>query len=199
MNTLRCISFLLACSLLTGCGGTSATTPPDASSYASSPHVANDLIRVGDKITVRLAGVPDGGYAVEVLVPESGDITVPLLTNSFHAAGRTTGDLGTEISEAYKNNKIYTNPHVTVEPGERYINVSGDVRSPSRVLYTPDSTLLSSIISCGGFDEYAKRDSVRIIRGKQVIVVDCIAAAKTPGADPPVYPGDQIFVPRTMF
>jgi hypothetical protein len=32
-----------------------------------------------------------------------------------------------------------------------------------------------------------------------VIVVDCVRAISTPGADPAVYPGDQIYVPRTMF
>ncbi len=182
-----------------GGGVPATTTSADASSFATSPHVANDLIRVGDKIVVRLSGVPDGGYAVEVQVPEAGDISLPLLTGSFHVAGKTTGSLSAEIVEAYKSNKIYTNPHVAVELGDRYINVSGDVRSPQRVLYTADSTLLSTIISCGGFDEYAKRNSVQITRGKQVIIVDCAAAARTPGGDPPVYPGDLIFVPRTMF
>jgi len=53
--------------------------------------------------------------------------------------------------------------------------------------------------SCGGFTEYANRRAVRIIRGQQVIVVDCVKAVGTIGADPPVYPGDQIYVPRTMF
>jgi hypothetical protein len=40
---------------------------------------------------------------------------------------------------------------------------------------------------------------VRILRGQQVIQVDATLAARTPGADPPLYAGDQIYVPRTMF
>ena len=133
-------------------------------------------------------------------IPESGDITVPgLLTQPFHAVGHTTGELAAEITAAYKDNKIYTNPNIIVIPEERYMNVGGDVRSPSRVTYTPDSTLMSTINSCGGFTEYANRRAVRILRGQQVIQVDCVNAAKTPGADPPVYPGDQIYVPRSMF
>ena len=35
--------------------------------------------------------------------------------------------------------------------------------------------------------------------GSQTIVVDCVKATVTPGADPAVYPGDSIYVPRTMF
>ena len=84
-------------------------------------------------------------------------------------------------------------------PETRFVNVGGDVRSPSRVQYTPDLTLLSTINSCGGFDEYADRRHVRIIRGGQVFQVDCVAASKVVGADPAVYPGDQITVPRTPF
>jgi protein involved in polysaccharide export with SLBB domain len=58
---------------------------------------------------------------------------------------------------------------------------------------------MSTINACGGFTEYANRRAVRIIRGKQVMEVDCVKAAGTPGADPAVYPSDQIWVPRTMF
>jgi protein involved in polysaccharide export with SLBB domain len=173
--------------------------------HSSSPvamapsHPANDLIREGDKITVRLSGVPDDGYFNEIQVPASGDITVPLLTQSFHAVGHSTSELAGEITEAYKAQKIYSNPVVTVLPEERYVNVGGEVRGPARVVYSADSTLMSTISSCGGFTEYADRRHVRILRGQQVMYVDAVAAAQNPGADPAVYPGDQIYVPRTIF
>ena len=159
----------------------------------------NDVMRVGDKITVRVSGVPDEGSFTEFQIPPSGDIKLNLLTQSFHVAGRSPAELALEITEAYKSQKIYTNPVVTVIPEERYINVGGDVRGPSNVAWRSDSTLMSTINQCGGFTEFAKRRAVRILRGKQVIIVDCVEAAGTPGADPPVYPGDQIYVPRTAF
>lgn len=157
-------------------------------------------MRVGDKITIRLTGVPtDGEFIVEVQIPESGDITVPLLTQTFHAVGRTAGNLAGEISQAYKTQRIYTTPDVTVIPEERFVSVGGEVRSPTSVMYRPDLTLLTAINSSGGFTDYAKKNSVRILRGQQVIYVDCAAAARTAGADPAVFPGDQIYVPRTIF
>lgn len=188
---------LMACVCLTGCLGSHPGNMPPAASPGTIS--SNDVIRAGDKLTVRLTGVPDGEYVIEVQVPSSGDITVPLLTHAFHATGRNAADIATEITNAYKNDKIYTNPHVTVLPQERYINVGGDVRSPARVIYTPDSTLMSTINSCGGFSEYADRHHVSIIRGQQTYQVDCVNAERTSGADPAVYPGDQIFVPRTPF
>jgi polysaccharide export outer membrane protein len=197
------------CLGLAGCGamsdGGEASAPPpapvgNAGAPAAAP--AGDVMRVGDKITIRLSGVPDEaneGYIIEVQIPPSGDVTVPLLPQAFPAIGRTAGDLASDISQAYKTQRIYSSPNVTVVPEERYVNVGGDVRQPSRVIYTPDLTMLGAINACGGFTDYANRRVVRILRGQQVMQVDAVKAARTPGADPPLFAGDQIYVPRTMF
>jgi protein involved in polysaccharide export with SLBB domain len=192
--SLFCV--LVACSALTGCGGGGPSTPVPG---PGGTDFTKDIIRVGDKITIQLSGVPDGGFYVEKQIPPSGDINLPLLTQTFHAAGKTTSALSLEITDAYKSQKIYTNPVVTVLAEERYVTVGGDVRSPSNVPYRPDLTLIGTLNSCGGFTEFADRRHVRVIRGKDVFYVDCIKAAATPGADPAVYPGDQIYVPRTPF
>ena len=188
--------FIAAAVNLTACfgghGNSNGSAPPASAGIT-------DTIRVGDKITIQLTGVPDGGYYNEKQVPPSGDINVPLLTQSFHAAGKTTAQLGEEIAAAYRSQKIYTNPVVTVIAEERFVTVGGDVRGPASVPYRADLTVVGAINSCGGFTEFANRHSVRVIRGKDVFYVDCIRAAGTPGADPAVYPGDQIYVPRTAF
>ena len=194
IGALSC--FVVTSVLLIGCGGGRQVAP--SMPQGSSPF-ENDVIRVGDKITIQLSGVPDGGFYVEKQIPPSGDISLPLLTQSFHAAGTTTSALGQEVTDAYKAQKIYTNPVVSVLAEERYITIGGDVRSPSNVPYRPDLTLIGALNSCGGFTEFADRRHVRVIRGKDVFYVDCIKAAATPGADPAVYPGDQVYVPRTPF
>jgi protein involved in polysaccharide export with SLBB domain len=197
MKTLVYLSAILVSTLLTGCGGSGSH--PSTSYPPSAPAVLSDTIRVGDKITVQLSGVPEGEYFNEKQIPASGDITLPLLNQPFHAVGKTAGELGAEITQAYKTQKIYSNPVINVQPEERFVNVGGDVRSPSNVLWRPDSSVMSAINACGGFTDYANRRTVRVIRGQQVIIVDCNKAVQTTGADPAVYPGDQIFVPRTMF
>jgi polysaccharide export outer membrane protein len=203
------IGLLAACLGLAGCGmmsgGGGGSAPPSApvanAGGASAPAPA-DVMRVGDKITIRLSGVPDEvneGYIIEVQIPPSGVVTVPLLSQAFPAVGRSAGDLANDISQAYKTQRIYSSPNVTVVPEERYVNVGGDVRQPSRVIYTPDLTMLGAINACGGFTDYANRRVVRILRGQQVMQVDAVQAARTPGADPQLFAGDQIYVPRTMF
>lgn len=199
--------FVLACLFLTACGGSSATpsatsTPLPAAATGDAQVVTQslDVMRVGDKVTIRLSGVPvDEGYIIEVQIPQSGDISVPLLSRSFHAVGISTADLSSSIIDAYKAEKIYTNPNVSVISEERYVSIGGEVKLPQRVLYTSDLTLLGVINAGGGFTEYANKKMVRILRGQQVMQVDAVAAAKKPGADPPLYAGDQIYVPRTIF
>ncbi len=173
-------------------------TPGSGMSPQAARAAAGDMIRVGDKITIHLSGVPDPSTINEIQIPASGTLTIDLLSGSFQAAGRTPAELSADITQAYKDQKIYSNPIVTVIPEERYVNVGGDVRGPSRVIYTPDSTVMSTINACGGFDDYANKRAVRVIRGQQVFQVDCVKAALDPGADPPVFPGDQIYVPRTI-
>ena len=189
--------FATLCVLLIGCGG--GGSGPSTGPSGLPPGFASDLVRVGDKITVQLSGVPDQGYFVEKQIPPSGDFTLPYLTQSFQAVGKNTPQLAAEITDAYKAQKIYTNPVVSVLEEERYITVGGEVRSPTNVPYRPDLTIVGVINTCGGFTEFANRKSVRVIRGKQEFYVDLIKAVAVPGSDPPVYPGDQIYVSRTVF
>ena len=199
VKLLNWLGLLLACVVVSGCAGSSDPGTYTHSGFVPTTQAVSDVMRVGDKITIRLSGTPDNGYIMELQIPESGQITVPYLTQPFQAAGRTPGQLAAEITQAYKTQGIYTTPNVTVIPEERYVSVGGEVRSPTRVLYAPDLTVLGAINSCGGFTDYAKRNSVRVIRGSQVIYVDCARAASHPGVDIPVYPGDQIVVQRTIF
>jgi polysaccharide biosynthesis/export protein PslD len=188
---------LFLCALLTGCGGNHVRT--DSTYVAPTVHPSTRaVLRVGDKVTIQLTGVPDGGFFNEKQIPNSGLISLPYLDQEFQAAGVNPADLGEQIRSAYKDKRIYKNPVVTVLPEVQYINVGGDVRSPSTVPYRPDATIMSILNTCGGFTEFANKRSVRIIRGSQVIYVDCIKAVEDPGQDPPVFPGDQIFVPRTL-
>jgi len=201
MKKFTCLAGLfLACVLLSGCGGDGNNAHPASPGPAAVGSPSNNVtMSAGDKITIRLSGVPDDGYFNEIQIPASGDITLPLLSQPIRAAGLTPAELQSQITDLYKSQKIYTNPVVAVLPEERYVIVGGDVRSPTNVVWRPDSTLMSTINSCGGFTDYADRRHVRIIRGSQVLHYDCVQAIQSAGADPAVLPGDQIYVPRTIF
>jgi protein involved in polysaccharide export with SLBB domain len=73
------------------------------------------------------------------------------------------------------------------------------VKTPQRVPYTADLTVLSSIDVAGGFSPYADQRKVRLLRGSRVMMVDVKKIRANPGHDIAVEPGDQIEVPQSLF
>lgn len=200
---------MAVCLVLTGCmgggaggGATStsgASTPPATTSGTSNDSNNPDIIRRGDVLMIRLTGVPDteGGVYEETVIDE-GTISMPLL-GSFKAAGKTLGQLKSDIEAAYRDRKIYSTPNVTVSQSQRFVNVLGEVRAPQRVLFTNDLTILKVVSACGGFTDYAQKREVKLLRGGKVYVFNAVDALKDPNKDVPLQAGDQIQVPRTIF
>ena len=54
-----------------------------------------------------------------------------------------------------------------MQPQARFVNVGGAVRSPSRMAFTEDMTLLTAINAAGGFNDFADQKRVRFLRGKK--------------------------------
>lgn len=186
----------------TGCmgsGGSGGSMSPPPTSSTAGDASNPDVIRRGDVLLIRLTGVPDneGGVYEETVIDE-GTISMPLL-GSFKAAGKTLGQLKSEIEAAYREKKIYATPNVTVSQSQRFINVLGEVRAPQRVVFTPDMTILKAISACGGFTDYAQKREVKLSRGSKVYVFNAVEALKDPSKDIPLQAGDQIQVPRTIF
>jgi len=88
---------------------------------------------------------------------------------------------------------------VSVQLGERYVYVDGEVVRRGRVVWSPDLTLTKAITAAGGFSLYAKESAVLLIREGQTYTFDANLAQKVPGEDSPMLPGDRINVPRSAF
>jgi protein involved in polysaccharide export with SLBB domain len=181
--------------LLTGCGG---SLPPAQTMAAPAPS-ENDLLRVGDVLTIRLSGIPaeDAGI-YEVKIGDEGEISMPY-AGQFQASGKTTSQLKDEIEAAYRNKKIYSTPNITIVPQLRYVNINGEVRNPQRIPFTNDLSVLRAITACGGFTDYANKHRVKLLRGSKVIPFDAVAALKNPSLDIPLQAGDQIQIDRSIF
>src|SRR6185436_1546395 len=91
-------------------------------------------LRIGDPIELKIGGVPQDEQ-IQVnntyVVDSSGSVNLPYI-NKVHAAGLAPGQLAREVENAYRANKIYTNPNVTIimQPAARFVNVGGAVRLP---------------------------------------------------------------------
>ena len=164
---------------------------------------AQATLRIGDPVELKISGVPpedqtqvNNTYSVDA----DGAINLPYI-GKIHAEGMTPAQLSRSIEETYRSGKIYTNPNVTIfmQPMARFVNVGGSVRSPSRVPFTEDMTLLTAINASGGFNDFADQRHVRLLRGSEVTVYDVRRFRKDPSQDVKLRPGDKIEVPQSFF
>ncbi|MDB6146792.1 MAG: polysaccharide export protein [Spartobacteria bacterium] len=161
------------------------------------------MLRIGDPIELKIGGVPqDEQLQVNntYTIDSSGSISLPYI-NKVKADGLTPSQLARSIEESYRSGKIYTNPNVTIlmQPAARFVNVGGAVRTPSRVPFTEDMTLLTAINAAGGFNDFADQKRVRLLRGNTAKVFDIRQFRKDPSKDAKLQPGDRVEVPQTFF
>jgi polysaccharide export outer membrane protein len=191
--------FVVLC--LAACaGGNGAYPPPSTGANPSASDTTGDVFRKRDTIIIRLTGVPTPDQGIfEVQVDEAGNIPMPHIGN-IRAEGQTAVALKESIEGLYKLKQIYTNPTITVlTQEERYVSVTGEVRSPNQVLYRKGLTALGAIAQCGGFTDYSNKRSVIVLRQGQVIRFNAAAALKNQAQDVSLQPDDKIQVDRSIF
>jgi len=131
-------------------------------------------------------------------IKENGTISLPYL-GEVRAVGRTAGELQNDIYNLYVP-KYYVRLTVTVSSPQRVFYVGGEVKQPGRQLYIGETSVTKAIQAAGDFTDFANRAKVWLIRSNgERIKVNCTKALQDPSLDPPVYPGDQIQVPRRLF
>lgn len=170
---------------------------PQPQTGYSDPHLAK--LRVGDSFEMRLSGM-DAVYAEEFarqyVVDADGTVNLAYI-KSVPAAGLTPGQLERSIQRRFVEEKIFTNPtvNITLQTTARVVSVTGQVRVPQRITWTPDLTLLAAVDLSGGPGDFAGK-KVRLLRNGQVVsVFDIKVLRRDPAADPKVLPGDRIDVP----
>ncbi len=164
---------------------------------------AQATLRPGDPLEIKIGGVPNeeqlqvnNTYTIDA----KGSVNLPYI-NKVKAEGLTPAELSRAIEEAYRANKVYTNPNITIlmQPTARYVNVGGSVRNPTRVPFTEDMTLLTAINAAGGFNDFADQRHVRLLRGNEAKIYDVRQFRRDPSQDVRLRPGDRIEVPQSFF
>lgn len=158
-------------------------------------------LRAGDVFEMRLGGVPQESaaeFAAPYTIDQGGTINVPLI-GEVKAAGLRPAELERLIQAKLVAGQFFTKPTVLVNvtPGNRHVSVSGGVRNPQRLGWSPDETLSSAIGECGGFNDFATGKGIRVIReGKVIGTYNLKEIQKDPSKDPKLLPGDQVVVPE---
>lgn len=157
------------------------------------------LIGPGDLLQIFVWKEPD--LTRDVTVRLDGRITVALL-GDVEAAGRTPQLLGEELAKSLS--KFLETPRVTVgvaQANSTRFYVVGQVGKPGDFPMSGRTTVLQGLALAGGFREFAKTDSIVIVRqdrsGQVVIPINYkkLEDGKDISQNIVLRPGDTIVVP----
>jgi len=157
------------------------------------------LIGVGDVLEVQVWQEPDLSRTVTVRL--DGKISLPL-AGDLQAAGKTTSELDQFLEK--KISDLVTEPAVSVmlvENRSRRYYVVGQVGQPGEFPIEFPLTILQAIARSGGFQEWAKREEIKVVRrtgGKEEFLsfdYDSFIKGKNLQQNVLVVPGDTIIVP----
>jgi len=179
--------------------GSQAALSPEITGTAPSPAArAGDsfsYLRRGDLITITFSDVPAPGiYPQSINIPDAGIITLPYNVQ-VQAAGKTTTELERDVRNAYVP-KLFVNLTATVRTEKRAFYVDGEVKTPSRLEYIGEMTVLRAISTAGGFTDFANRKKIRLTRAGKTTIHNWYKILEKPALDPLIIPGDRIDVKR---
>jgi polysaccharide biosynthesis/export protein len=198
-----------------------APSGPPAFSAPPSTAYGGYMVGTGDLLDIRVAEEDDmtGRYQVN----PAGDIELPLLKTSIHAAGVSTFDLAKKIQTELQKEDLIKDPSVTVfiERGmSENITVLGQVARPGTYPIEQTTTVIDAISMAGGLtsqagqyatvNEHAQQGAppanpeagnateqpASLQQTERVISIDLqeIMSGARPSANIQVHPGDVITV-----
>src|ERR1700751_412159 len=118
-------------------------------------------LTVGDVVRITFPAAPELNQSQKI--GTDGSLSLPLV-GQVHAAGKTPGDLQSELSNLYKSQLQDSETVVTVESRAIPVVVSGAVQKPGKIVFERPATILEAIMEAGGFTPEADLKKVTVIR-----------------------------------
>lgn len=138
--------------------------------------------------TANMNGQADRGY----LVNYDSTITLPLIGRT-NIVGLTRLEAAKKLELDY--GKFVINPIIEVNIASLSVTVLGEVLTPGKILLDKENTtLVDAIALSGGFKDTGKKGSIKIIRGKELILVDLKRIKALENSAIIIQDGDIIYV-----
>jgi polysaccharide export outer membrane protein len=183
--------------------------PPPGRSLSTQEIIEPVEYRIGPGDVLRLFVWKEPDLSGEVTVRFDGKVTVPLL-GDVDASSRTPEQLASEVSKSMK--RFLVAPQVTlsvVNSNSARFFVLGQVMRPGDFPLRGRTTVLQALALAGGFREFAKTDSIVIVRQADSLSLPAgkpaetfltvnykrLESAKDVGEDILLRPGDTVLVP----
>lgn len=197
VQTVAAIAVTLGVAGLAGSGDPAmAQEQPEKVATPSPPPQPEYTIGPADVLQVIVWKEPD--LSRDVTVRFDGMVTVPLL-GDVPAAGQTPRQLAELLTSGFR--RFIQAPRVTVgvaQPNSARFYVVGQVAKSGDFPLAGPTTLLQALALAGGFKEFAKPESIVIIRRNQTVIpvnYKRIADGKDVSQNTLLSPGDTIVVP----
>ena len=192
MRTLGII--LLVCTLVTGIG--CGDDPPVVYPTVAPFDEGQLTLGPGDKLELTIFYGAKETKATYVL-DAAGQMEVQFIGTVNARSKRKAEvekDIQTRLADGYLNNPVVA--LTVVEINSLKCTISGQVTRNGSIRFTPHMTITEAIAQSGGFTPLARKNMVKVVRGKDTfkIPVEMIAEGKRPNF--PMMPGDEVFVPE---
>jgi polysaccharide export outer membrane protein len=179
-----------------GCTGRGALPPPEPAPGERESYV------IGIPDVLRIVVWKNPELSVEVPVRRDGKISVPLV-DDVQAEGLTPEELKEVLTEALA--EFVTAPDVTVivlQINSHIVTVVGGVARSGQIPLVRQMRVLEAIAMMGGFNVWARKNHVKIIRQNENATVEYIfdygafSSGKAPESNLLLQPGDTVVVPE---
>ena len=155
---------------------------------------AGETVSISSSTGSEMVPGPISATPQAYLIADDGTISLPLV-GSVMATGKTPGELQKIITQLYVPN-YFTRLAVTVTAQNRVYYVGGEVVHPGPEEYLGQTTVTKAIQAAGDFTQFASHNVWLTRSDGTRILVHVDKALRDSASDPPVFPGDQIQVPR---
>lgn len=174
----------------------SAADDMDSALARAARFQAGETVNIGTSTGSELVPGPISATPQSYLIADDGTISLPLV-GSVMAAGKTPGELQKIITQLYVP-EYFVRLAVTVTAQNRVYYVGGEVGHPGPEEYLGQTTVTKAIQSAGDFTQFASHTVWLTHYDGTRIQVNVDKALQDSANDPPVFPGDQIQVPRRL-
>jgi len=201
----------VAAVVLAGCstiGLGSGEKLEDAPTAAASAAQASPDYLVGplDQLEIFVWRAPE--LSTNVTVRPDGRISTPLVEDMV-AGGKTPSQLAKDLERVLR--EYVKSPQVTVIVSnfsstlDQQIRVLGEAQEPTAMPFQAGMTVLDVMVAVGGLTEFAAGNRAVLIRGKGEdrksyrLRLDDLLRKGNISANVPVFPGDVILIPESVF
>src|SRR5437868_9619570 len=142
--------------------GAGCQTDANSTTFSGQADVPQHVILAsGDVVKLTFSSAPELNQSQKIRT--DGKLSLPLV-GEVDAAGKTVGQLQSELMQLYKSQLKTPEVTVSLEASVTSVTVSGAVHKPGKLAFERPTTVLQALMEAGGPSEFGTLKHVRLMR-----------------------------------